>query len=108
MNLAINQLEYIFQCYLNSFKHIFPIKKQNLTVNQTRLCLINSQTLKMISQVESFLCPDKQGTPEEGRRIQQPKHCVTTNDNKDEENSPKNHTQNIRYIRSITDIEHYL
>ena len=30
-------------------------------------CLINWQTLKMISQVESFLCPDKQQTPEEGR-----------------------------------------
>ncbi len=38
-------------------------------------CLINSQTLKMISQVESFLCPDKQGTPEEDGRIQQPKRC---------------------------------
>ena len=29
------------------------------------------QTLKMISQVETFLCPDKQGAPEEGRRIKQ-------------------------------------
>ena len=28
--------------------------------------LINGQTLKMISQDKSFLCPDKQGTPEEG------------------------------------------
>ena len=27
----------------------------------------------MVSQVESFLCPDKQGTPEEGRTIQWPK-----------------------------------
>ena len=58
-------------------------------------CLINSQTLKMICQVESFLCPDKQGTPEEGRRIQQPKRCVSINNNKDEDNSPKNHSQNI-------------
>ena len=35
-------------------------------------CLINSQTLNMISQVESFLCPDKQG------RIYKPKRCVST------------------------------
>ena len=32
-------------------------------------------------------------TPEEGQRIQRPKHCVTTNDNKDEDNSLKNHTK---------------
>ena len=38
-------------------------------------CLINSQTLKTISEVESFLCPDKQETPEEGRRIRWPKRC---------------------------------
>ena len=47
----------------------------------------NSQTLKMISQVETFLCLDKQETPEEGWRIQQPKHCEKNN--KDEDNSPK-------------------
>ena len=41
----------------------------------------------MISQVESFLCPDKQRTPEEGPRIQQPKRCERNN--KDEENIPK-------------------
>ena len=41
----------------------------------------------MISQVESFLYPDKQGTPEEGRRIQRPKRCE--NNNEDEDNSPK-------------------
>ena len=57
--------------------------------------MINSQTLEMISQVESFLFPDKQGTPEKDWRIQRPKRCVTTNNNKDEDNSPKNHTQNI-------------
>ena len=34
---------------------------------------LNSQTLKIISQFESFLYPDKQGTPEEGRRIHRPK-----------------------------------
>ena len=47
--------------------------------------LIRSQTLKMISQVESYLCPDKQGTSEEGRSIQQPKPRVTTKNNKDED-----------------------
>ena len=57
-------------------------------------CLINNQILKMISLVESFLWSDKQGTPEEGQRIQQPNH-VSTNNNKDVDNSPKNHTQNI-------------
>ena len=57
------------------------------------LCLINSGTLKMISQVESFLCSDEQGTPEEGQRIQWPKHYVTTNNNKAEDNSLKNHTK---------------
>ena len=56
--------------------------------------LINSQTLKMISQVESFLCPDKQGTPEAGRRIQQPKCCISAYHDKDEEKSLKNHNQN--------------
>ena len=30
---------------------------------------------KMFSQVESFLCSDKQETPEEGQKIQCPKHC---------------------------------
>ena len=57
-------------------------------------CFINSQTLKMISQVESFLCPDKQRTPEEGRRILQPKHCEKNN--KDEDNSPKTLTDKIK------------
>ena len=41
----------------------------------------------MISHVESFLCPDKQGTLEEGWRIQQLKRCEKNN--KDEDNSPK-------------------
>ena len=57
--------------------------------------LINSQTLKRIYQVESFPDPDKPRTPEKGWRIQWLKHGVTTNNNKDEENSLKNHTQNI-------------
>ena len=57
-------------------------------------CLINSQTLRMISQVASFLYTDKQGTPEEGQRIQCPKHCVLNYLNKDEDNSVKNHNQN--------------
>ena len=55
----------------------------------------------MISQVESFPHPDKQGTPEEGRRIQQLKCCVTTKNNKYEEKSSKNHTQNIALISKI-------
>ena len=50
---------------------------------------------KMISQVESFRCLYKQGTPEEDRRIQRPKRCVSINRNKDEDNSPKNHKQYI-------------
>ena len=33
---------------------------------------------------------DKQGTPEEGWRIQQLKHCVSTNNNKNGNNSLKN------------------
>ena len=45
----------------------------------------------MIFQIESFLCPDKQETSEEVRKIQQPKRCVISNNNKDENNSPKNH-----------------
>ena len=49
--------------------------------------VFNSQTLKIISKVESFLGPNKQGTPAEGRRIQQPKLCEKNN--KVEDNSPK-------------------
>ena len=55
----------------------------------------------MISGVELFLYPDKQRTPEEGRRIQRPKR-VTTNKDKDEDNIPKNHTQNIPRIILFT------
>ena len=56
----------------------------------------------MISKVESFPYPDKQGTAEEGRRIQRPKRCVTTNDYKGEDNIPKNHKQNIiDWIRKL-------
>ena len=36
-------------------------------------------TKKMISLNKSFPYPDKQGKPEEGRRIQRPKCCVTNN-----------------------------
>ena len=61
-------------------------------------CLSNSQTLKMISQVEKCLCPDKQGTHEEGQSIRRLKH-VSTKNNKDEDNSPKNHTQYIVQIK---------
>ena len=38
--------------------------------------------VEMISQVESFRCQDKQGTPEEGRSIQQPKRCGKKNNHK--------------------------
>ena len=40
--------------------------------------------------IKSFPYPDKQGTPEERRRIQRPKRCITTNNKEDEDNSPKN------------------
>ena len=56
----------------------------------------DQQTLKIISAVESFLWPNKQETPEEGRGIQRPKRCVSTNTNKDENNSPKNYTKKDR------------
>ena len=45
----------------------------------------------MISQFESFLCPDKRVTPEEGQRILQLKHCVSNYQNKNEDNNLKNH-----------------
>ena len=54
---------------------------------------------KMISQVESFLYPDKQGGPEEGQKIQCPKCCVSTNNNKDEEQQPEK-SQNIAHQAS--------
>ena len=41
----------------------------------------------MISKIESFLYPDKQGTPEEGWRTQWPKRC--DKNNKDEDNNLK-------------------
>ena len=50
----------------------------------------------MSFQDESFPYPDKKGTPEEVRRIQRPKGCVTTNNNKDEDKCLKNNTQNIK------------
>ena len=48
----------------------------------------------MISKVESFPYPEKQETSEVGRRMQRPKRCVTINNNKDEDNSPKNNIHN--------------
>ena len=47
----------------------------------------------MISQVEWFLCPDKQGTLEKGQRIQQQKRCISTYRTKDEDKSSRNHNQ---------------
>ena len=49
---------------------------------------------------KSFLCPEKQVTPEENWRIQRLKCCITTNNNKDEDNSLKNHIQNIAHQAS--------
>ena len=54
----------------------------------------------MISQVKSFPYLDKQGTPEEDRRIQRLKRCALAKNNKDEDNSPKNNTK--YYTSSIT------
>ena len=63
-------------------------------------CLTNSQTLKMISLVKSFPYLDKQGTPEECQWIQRPKRCVTTNNNKVEDNNPKSSKQNTTHQAS--------
>ena len=41
------------------------------------------------------------------QRIQQPKHCASTNYNKDEDNSKKNHTKKSRYpSQTITDADY--
>ena len=53
-------------CFFTTFRPLYP------QVSPVYLCI------ETISQIESFLCPDKQGTPEEGRRIQQPKRCEKT------------------------------
>ena len=55
----------------------------------------------MISQLKSFPYQDKQGTLEEGQRIQRLKYCVTNNNNKDEENSQKkkNHKIFVFYLK---------
>ena len=45
--------------------------------------------IEMIQPGKSFLCLDRQGTPKEGWRIQRPKHCILTNNNKDVDNNPK-------------------
>ena len=67
--------------------------------------MFDQQTLKTISQIESFQCPDKQWRSEEGRRIQQPKRCITTNKIKDKDNSPKNYTQNFAHQVSSQKIQ---
>ena len=54
----------------------------------------------MISLFKSFPYPDKQGKPEEVWRMQLPKRCIPTNNNNDEDNSPKNNTQNIAHQTS--------
>ena len=52
-----------------------------------------SQTLKMTSQAELFLYPDKQGTFLEDTMAK----TFSTNNNKDKDNSQKNHCQNNLY-----------
>ena len=49
----------------------------------------------MISQVESFLCPEKQETPEEGQRIQQPEHYASANNNNAHQASSQKFRQTI-------------
>ena len=68
-----------------------PIIEKTKSNSSFLNALFDQQTFKMISQVESFLCPDMQGTPEEVRRIQRPKRCVSTYPNKD---GKKNYNQN--------------
>ena len=51
--------------------------------------------------MKSFPYPDKQETLEEDRRIKQLKDYVTNNNNKDEDNSPKNSAQNITHQTSF-------
>ena len=52
----------------------------------------------MISLVESFLYSEKQGTPEEGQRVERAKCCVSTYPNKDKDKRPKNQNQNKSYM----------
>ena len=65
----------------NFSKCCLPVYWDKLKLNNISWapCLINSQTLKIISWVESFLYSDKQGTPEEVQRIQRLKYWVLTN-----------------------------
>ena len=63
------------------------------------------QLRKSFLKFQSFLCAHKQGTPEEGRRIQWPKHCEKK-PNKDEDNSPKtltdkNHPASSQKFRQL-------
>ena len=58
----------------------------------------------MISQTESFLSPDKQGTLEEGRRIKRPKRFISTYHNKGKDNSSKNHNENNTHQASFQKI----
>ena len=80
----------------NYWDFILPTKIISFIYNylEIKLYLINSQTLEIISQVESFLWLDKQGIPEKGRRIQRPKCHDSIKHYKYEDNSPKNHKQN--------------
>ena len=64
--LSSSLLGFFFTTFRSLYPPAFP---------RCPLFILNSQTLKMISQVQSFLCSDKQGTPEECQMIQRPKRC---------------------------------
>ena len=50
----------------------------------------------------------KKGTPEEGRRIQRLKRCISTNYNKDEDSSPKNQLENKKKVWENENLYLYL
>ena len=84
---------------------LIGVKNNDVVIGITSSYFLNALfdqelNFEIISQLESCPCPDKQGTPEEGRRIQRPKRWITTNNNKDEGNSPKNNAQNIAHQAS--------
>ena len=87
----------------HSLEESYPSAEKQLVYSTAPVDRVIFQTLKMISQVESFLCPDKQGTPEEGWRIQRPKHYG--NKNKDKDNSLKTLTDKnpVMLLCSLSD-----
>ena len=55
-----------------------------------------------LNNLQRLICHKTQTTnlPKESRRIQRPKRYVSTSNNKDEDESPKNNTQNIAHQAS--------